>query len=75
MCYEDSNPMERIEPVSDHVELRRYAVGQEVGFHGRRYKILKHTTLASGEAAVVLSGDKDQFTVGAAQFLAGVEAK
>lgn len=67
--------MERIEPVSDHIMLRRYAVGQEVDFRGRRYKVFKHTTLASGEAAVVLIGDKDQFIVGAAQFLAGVGAK
>ncbi|HEY1374819.1 MAG TPA: hypothetical protein VGH50_20270 [Candidatus Binatia bacterium] len=67
--------MERIEPVSDHVKLRRYAVGQEVDFHGRRYKVLKHTTLASGEAAVVLGDDKDQFTVGATHFLADVGAK
>ena len=67
--------MERIEPVSDYLKLRRYAVGQEVEFRGRRYKILKHTTLASGEAAVVLTGDKDQFIVGAGQFLAGVGGK
>ena len=67
--------MEKIVPVSDHLKLRRYAVGQEVDFHGRRYKIIKHTTLASGEAAVVLAGDKDQFIVGAGQFLAGAGAK
>jgi hypothetical protein len=67
--------MERIEPASDHLKLRRYAVGQEVEFRGRRYKILKRTTLASGEAAVVLAGDKDQFIVGAGQFLAGVGAE
>ncbi len=67
--------MERIEPVSDHVKLRRYPVGQEVDFHGRRYKVLKRTTLASGEAALVLAGEKDQFVVGATQFLAGVGAK
>ncbi|HKA31728.1 MAG TPA: hypothetical protein VKH64_00835 [Candidatus Binatia bacterium] len=67
--------MERIVPVSDHLKLRRYAVGQEIDFRGRRYKILKHTTLASGEAAVVLAGDKDQFIVGAGQFLAHVGAQ
>ena len=67
--------MERIVPVSDHIKLRRYAVGQEVEFRGRRYKVLKHTTLASGEAAVVLAGAKDQFFVGAADFLAGVGDK
>jgi hypothetical protein len=31
--------------------------------------------LASGEAAVVLQGENDQFVVGAARFLAGVEQK
>ncbi len=64
--------MEKIDPASDHLKLRRYAVGQEVDFRGRRYKILRRTTLASGEAAVVLAGDKEQFIVGAAQFIAGV---
>jgi hypothetical protein len=67
--------MERIEPVSDHLQLRRFAVGQEVEFHGRRYKILRRTTLASGEAAVVLTGDKEQFVVAAAEFLAGVKSE
>jgi hypothetical protein len=65
--------MERIDPVSDHLRLRRFAVGEEVDFHGRRYKIVRRTTLASGEAAVVLAGDKEQFIVGATQFLAAVK--
>ena len=67
--------MERIVPVSDHLKLRQYAVGREVEFRGRRYRVLKHTTLASGEAAVVLADDKEQFIVGAGQFLAGVGDK
>ena len=67
--------MERIDTASDHVKLSRYSVGQEVEFRGRRYKIIKHTALASGEAAVVLAGDKDQFFVAAAEFLAGVGAR
>jgi hypothetical protein len=67
--------MERIDTASDHVKLSHYAVGQEIEFRGRRYQILQRTTLASGEAAVVLAGDKDQFFVGAAEFLTGVGAK
>lgn len=62
--------MERIDPVSDHLRLSQYSIGQEVEFHGRRYKIVRRTTLASGEAALVLAGEKDQFIVAAAQFLA-----
>jgi hypothetical protein len=67
--------MERIDPVSDHVRLRQFAVGQGVEFRGRRYKIVRRTTLASGEAAVVLADDNEQFTLGAAQFLAGVKSE
>ena len=67
--------MERIDPVSDHLRLRQYSIGQEVEFHGRRYKIVRRTTLASGEAAVVLAGEKEQFIVGAAQFLAGIKSE
>jgi hypothetical protein len=65
--------MERIDPVSDHLRLRKYIVGQDVEFRGRRYKIVRRTTLASGEAAVVLAGAKEQFIVGAATFLSGVK--
>ena len=67
--------MERIDPVSDHLRLRQFAVGQDVEFRGRRYKIVRRTTLASGEAAVVLAGEKEQFTVGAVQFLTGVKSE
>jgi hypothetical protein len=66
--------MEKIDPVSDHLRLRQFAVGQEVDFHGSRYTILRRTTLASGEAAIVLTGGKEQFVVAAAQFLAGAKA-
>jgi hypothetical protein len=34
--------------------------------------VQQHTTLASGEAAVVLLGETQQFVVGANEFLAGV---
>lgn len=67
--------MERIDPLPDHLELRRFALGQEVEFHGKRYTVLRRTTLASGEPAVVLQGEGEQFVIGASQFLARVAEK
>lgn len=64
--------MEKIDPQADHVKLTAYRPGQQVNFRGRPYVIQRRTTLASGEAAVVLQGEKDQFMISAAQFLAGV---
>lgn len=66
--------MEKIEPLADHLRIRHFAVGRPVAFRGRPYTVRRHTTLASGEPAVVLADDREQFIVGAAQFLAGVEA-
>ena len=72
MCYE--NPaMEKIDPQHDHLKLEQYSPGQEVMFRGKTYTIQRRTTLASGEAAVVLQGDKEQFVIGAKQFFAGVK--
>jgi len=42
------------------------------GFQGKPYTIQRRTTLASGEAAVVLQGEKEQFVIGASRFLAGI---
>lgn len=67
--------MEKIEPLPDHLRLRRFAVGQQVEFQGKRYTILQHTTLASGEPALILQGEKEQFVIGAIPFLAGVKEK
>ena len=67
--------MEKIDPLSDHLELKRFALGQPVEFRGRRYTVLHRTTLASGEPAVVLQGEGKQFVIGAAQFLAGIKEK
>ena len=64
--------MEKIDPQHDHERLRRYLPGMEVTFRGKPYKIQRRTTLASGEAAVVLQSDKEQFMIGAKQFLSGV---
>lgn len=66
--------MEKIDPQADHEKLASYRPGQMVTFRGRSYVIQRRTTLASGEAAVVLQGEKDQFMISAAQFLAGVSA-
>ena len=65
--------MEKIDPQQDHERLRRFRPGQQVVFRDKSYKIQRRTTLASGEAAVVLQGEKEQFVIGAQQFLAGVK--
>jgi len=67
--------MERIDPLSDHLQLKRFALGQQVEFRGKLYTVLSRTTLASGEPAVVLQGQGEQFVIGASQFLAGVKEK
>jgi hypothetical protein len=65
--------MERIDPQQDHERLKRFNPGQQVIFNGKTYVIQSRTTLASGEAAVVLQGEKDQFVIGAGAFLAGLK--
>jgi hypothetical protein len=67
--------MEKIDPLDDHLKLRRFATGQKVEFRGKPYTVLARTTLASGEPALVLQAGEEQFVIGASQFLAGVEAK
>ena len=66
--------MEKIDPQPDHEQLKAFAPGKQVTFKGKAYTIERRTTLASGEAAVVLQGDKEQFVVSAGQFLAGVKS-
>jgi hypothetical protein len=65
--------MERIDPQRDHEELKNFALGQRVMFKGKPYTIQARTTLASGEAAIVLQGETEQFEIGASQFLAGIK--
>jgi hypothetical protein len=65
--------MEKIEPQDDHEALRDFQPGASVSFKGKKYTIQRRTTLASGEAAVVLQGEKEQFVISAARFLAGVQ--
>ena len=64
--------MEKIDPQGDHLRLERFESGQQVRFQGKPYTIQRRTTLASGEAAVVLQGEKEQFVIGANRFLAGI---
>ncbi len=66
--------MEKIDPQGDYEALRKYQPGCTVSFRGKIYRIQSRTTLASGEAAVVLQNDKDQFMIGANQFLAEVRS-
>ena len=67
-------PMEKIDAQRDHLGLERFKPGIEVTFKGKPYKIQRRTTLASGEAAVVLEGEKEQFVISANQFLAGMSS-
>lgn len=66
--------MEKIDPQSDHLGLERYRPGAQVKYQGKLYLLQRRTTLASGEAAVVLQSDSEQFVVSAKQFLAAVSA-
>ena len=62
--------MEKIDPQGDHIGLDRYRPGVEVSYKGKIYTIQRRTTLASGEAALVLQSDREQFQLSAKQFLA-----
>lgn len=64
--------MERIDPQQDHQKLKAFKAGCPVVFQGKPYRVQRHTTLASGEAALVLESDKEQFLIGANEFLAGI---
>ena len=64
--------MEKIDPQPDHEKLSPFKPGSKVFFKGKPYTIQRRTTLASGEAAVVLQGEREQFVVPATEFLDGV---
>jgi hypothetical protein len=66
--------MEKIDPQPDHLGLERYRAGAQVSYKGKLYLVQCRTTLASGEAAVVLQSDTEQFVVSANQFIAGLSA-
>jgi hypothetical protein len=67
--------MERIDPLPDHLLLKQFAIGQQVEFRGKPYTVLSRTTLTSGEPALVLQGNEEQFVIGASQFLAAIKEK
>ena len=73
MCYE-KDAVEKIDPQQDHLKLWRFGVGREVEFRGKSYKVLCRTTLASGEPALVLQAEGEQFVIGATAFLSGAKA-
>ena len=70
-----STAMEKIDPLRDHLALKRFALGQQIVFRGKLYTVSRRTTLASGEPAVVLQDEAEQFVIGASQFLAGVKER
>lgn len=65
--------MEKIDPQPDHERLEKFSAGTAVQFNGKNYRVQRRTTLASGEAAVVLQGESEQFMLSAAEFLAGAK--
>lgn len=57
--------MERIEPLADHLFASELAACKELLLDdGKVYAVVRYTTLASGEPALVLRGDTEQFTIG-----------
>jgi len=66
--------MEKIDPQPDHLALERFHLGAQVSYKGKLYFIQRRTTLASGEAAVVLQNETNQFVVSASHFLADVSS-
>ena len=69
-----NSSMEKIDPQGDHEALKKFEPGSSVFFRGKSYKVQRRTTLASGEAAVVLQNDHEQFVISAARFLADVRS-
>ena len=61
--------MEKIEPLQDHLMLNRFVLGEKIVFQGKLYTVFGRTTLASGEPALVLQGEGEQFVVGAEKLL------
>lgn len=66
--------VEKIDAQRDHLELDRFKPGTRVIFQGKPYLVQRRTTLASGEAAVVLEGETEQFVIATDGFLAGVSS-
>jgi hypothetical protein len=67
--------MEKIKPLPDYLALQQLKDGAAVKFDGAEYTVVNHTTLASGEPALILTRADQQFVIGAAQFFAGANSK
>ena len=67
--------MERIKPLPDHLALQQLKEGEAVTYEGAEYTVVNHTTLASGEPALILTNANQQFVIGAAQFFAVAKPK
>jgi hypothetical protein len=65
--------MERIDPQWDHEKLEAFQPGCAVTYQGKAYVVQQRTTLASGEAALVLRSENEQFLIGANEFFAGLK--
>jgi hypothetical protein len=72
--YVIKKTVEKIDAQRDHLELDRFKPGTRVTFQGKPYLVQRRTTLASGEAAVVLEGETEQFVIATEGFLAGVSS-
>ena len=60
--------MEKIKPLPDQVRVLDIEEGEQVNFAGKVYTVFSRTTLASGEPALVLGRDGEQFVIGAEKF-------
>jgi len=67
-------PMDKIEPLKDHQAVARFNEGDQVRLGDKTYTIWSKTTLASGEPALVLQGEGEQFVMRASQFLEEIKA-
>ncbi len=69
----DTALMEKIDPLPDHLFVSRFAPGDRVKFRDKTYTVLRQTTLASGEPALVFQGEGKQFVLAASQIVQGLK--
>ncbi|HEX9878653.1 MAG TPA: hypothetical protein VGB25_00495 [Candidatus Binatia bacterium] len=62
--------MDKIEPLKDHLALARIAPGDRVRLWGKTFNVFGKTTLGTGEPALVLQGEGEQFVLRASEYLA-----
>ncbi len=66
--------MDKIEPLPDHLFVSRFAIGDRVELWGKTYTVASKTTLDTGEPALVLQGEGQQFVIGASHLIKGERA-